>query len=246
MCLFLFAPWPLSFCDRQTMATTSPKILVTGGNAGIGFALCKQLAAKSCHVYLCSRSVKRGEAAVKALREENPAAKVELVQCDTADDASVAAAAAAVKASLGGETLFAIVNNAGVNRGADILDINVYGPKRVCDAFAPLWQSSGGRIVNVGSGGGPSFVAKHPQHQGLLCSWGTTWEQCEALLRTEPWSSGANAGPPDMSASEWTCYCFSKACVHVYTRVLAEQYPDALCSTGAPRTRPEFHTRRPT
>lgn len=226
------------------MANSNPKILVTGGNAGIGFALCKQLASRGCHVYLCSRSVERGEAAVKALLDENPAAKVELVQCDTADDASVAAAAAAVKASLCGETLFAIVNNAGVNRGADIINTNVYGPKRVCEAFAPLWQASGGRIVNLGSGGGPSFVVKHPQHRELMCSWDTTWEQCEAMLRTEPWSAGANVGPPDISAAEWTCYCCSKAALHVYTRVLAKQYPDALCSTGELGTAPHVPSSR--
>ena len=143
------AHWVL---PEELHAGVPKKILVTGGNAGIGFALCTQLAAKGCHVYLCARSVERGEAAVAAIREETPDAKVELVQCDTADDASVAAAAAAVKASLRGETLYAIVNNAGVNRGdpADIINVNVHGPKRVCEAFAPLWQSAGGRVVNVG------------------------------------------------------------------------------------------------
>ena len=247
------AHWVL---PEELHAGVPKKILVTGGNAGIGFALCTQLAAKGCHVYLCARSVERGEAAVAAIREETPDAKVELVQCDTADDASVAAAAAAVKASLRGETLYAIVNNAGVNRGdpADIINVNVHGPKRVCEAFAPLWQSAGGRVVNVGelltapggwvscslplstppgtpplaatrrcgpsvghqspsrpshtapgvlthtatctcvtgSGGGPSFVAKHPQHRELLCFYYTTWEQLEALLETEPWSDGAS------------------------------------------------------
>ena len=46
-------------------------MLVTGGNAGIGKALCKQLAAEfDCHVYMGSRNVERGENAVKEIVAE--------------------------------------------------------------------------------------------------------------------------------------------------------------------------------
>lgn len=82
-----------------------------GGNAGIGFALCKQLCEQGCHVYLCSRSLDKGEAAVKQimaagqlkgkpLRAEDGlkgSGKCELVQLDTSSDASVAKAVEAVK-----------------------------------------------------------------------------------------------------------------------------------------------------
>ena len=136
------------------------RILVTGGNAGIGFALCSQLAEKGCHVYLCSRSIEKGKAAVQQIMEKlGPTAKIELVQCDTSSNDSVAAAAGCVKESLGGETLFAIVNNAGcgLNQAGDVsvdnvINTNLYGPKRVCEAFIPLLQPAGARIVNVGSG----------------------------------------------------------------------------------------------
>ena len=59
------------------------RILVTGGNAGIGYAVCKQLATKGCHVFLCSRSTEKGLTAVKSILDEVPSAKVDLVQCDT-------------------------------------------------------------------------------------------------------------------------------------------------------------------
>jgi NAD(P)-dependent dehydrogenase (short-subunit alcohol dehydrogenase family) len=71
------------------------QVLVTGGNSGIGFAMCKQLATEDdCHVYLGARSEERGSAAVKSILDAAPAAKVELVIIDVGSDESVAAAAA--------------------------------------------------------------------------------------------------------------------------------------------------------
>ena len=86
---------------------------LSGGNSGIGAALCKQLATEDgCFVFLGSRSVERGE---KALSEMGAGveAKVTVVQCDISSPESVAAAAATVKAKLEAP-LFALVNNAGV------------------------------------------------------------------------------------------------------------------------------------
>ena len=87
-------------------------IFVTGGNDGIGFALCKQLAADGHFVYLGSRSAEKGVAAVAAIGEN-----CTLVVCDVTSDSSVAAAAAAVQGMLGGAKLYGIVNNAGTGLG---------------------------------------------------------------------------------------------------------------------------------
>ena len=44
-------------------------ILVTGGNAGIGFALCRQLCVDhGCKVYMGSRNRERGEKALKEIK----------------------------------------------------------------------------------------------------------------------------------------------------------------------------------
>lgn len=209
----------------------SRRILVTGGNAGIGFALCSQLAEKGCHVYLCSRNIDKGMAAVQQIMDQQPAAKVELVPCDTSCDKSVAGAAGLVKESLGGDALYAIVNNAGcgLNQAGDVsvdnvCNTNMYGPKRVCEAFIPLLQPSGARIVNVGSGAGPGFVNKNPQHRDLLCRWSTTWEQLEALAQTKPWDADAPV----------SYYGFSKAGLHVFSRVLSQTHPAITTSTVSP------------
>ena len=52
----------------QTLSGMAKKIIVTGGNAGIGFALCKQLVIEhGCHVFMGSRNAERG--AIIVLRE---------------------------------------------------------------------------------------------------------------------------------------------------------------------------------
>ena len=58
-----------------------------------------------------------------------------------------------------------LVNNAGTGLGhgvtdKDVINTNFYGPKRVCDNFMEMMDPKAGRIVNIGSGGGPSFVKK--------------------------------------------------------------------------------------
>jgi len=58
------------------------RVVVTGGNAGIGFALCKQLALEDgCYVYMGTRSLERGGAALEGLKKEHPecAGKIELL-----------------------------------------------------------------------------------------------------------------------------------------------------------------------
>ena len=88
-------------------------IFVTGGNDGIGLALCKLLVTqKQCFVYMGSRSMERGKAAMDSLGLQ---ANMELVQCDVTEPESVAAAASTVKASLEdkGAKVYGLVNNAG-------------------------------------------------------------------------------------------------------------------------------------
>ena len=75
-------------------------ILVTGGNSGIGFALCKLLVKNhECFVYLGSRSIKKGQEALAAIKNEVPekSDKFELVQIDVLDNDSCLKAAENLK-----------------------------------------------------------------------------------------------------------------------------------------------------
>jgi carbonyl reductase 1 len=211
------------------------KVLVTGGNQGIGYALCKQLALEhDCHVLLSARSQQKGMDAVSKIEsaiatKQGCKGSVDFLKLDTSDDNSVASAAAAFaesKATLGG-----IVNNAGIglNTGhtGDILDTNLYGTKRVCDHFVPFLDETKGRIVNVGSGSGPIYVGsvRSQADRAFLCSGGTTgdatWEDIDEYAKNNLNSSGDPYG-------------LSKALVSCYTGLLARQYPNLLVSCITP------------
>ena len=224
------------------------KVLVTGGNQGIGYALCKQLALEhDCHVLLSARSERKGMAAVSEIEKaiagkSNCKGSVDFLELDTSDDHSVARAASTfakttttattTAASTTGSTppvLGAIVNNAGIglNTGqtGDILNTNLRGTKRVCDKFVPFLDPTEGRIVNLGSGSGPIFVGslRSKADRAFLCAGGTTgdcsWEDIEGFATTN------SSGDP---------YGLSKALVSCYTGLLARQHPNLLVSAVTP------------
>ncbi len=138
--------------------------LVTGGNRGIGFEVCRQLASAGFLVLLTARDARKAKAAADALRS---AGRVEPLVMDVADANSIANAAAEVAKQY--ERLDVLINNAGINydtwetvANADIngtvmetITTNLLGPWRVCQAFVPLLRKSrAGRIVNVSSESG--------------------------------------------------------------------------------------------
>ena len=66
-----------------------------------------------------------------------------------------------MKAKLGNEKLYGLINNAGVATSAEkdvMINTNIYGTKNMTDAFLPLLDPNEGRIVNLGSGAGPMYV----------------------------------------------------------------------------------------
>ena len=209
-------------------------ILVTGGNAGIGRALCKLLASEhGCRVFMGSRSVDKGQAAVASIVEEAPmcAGKIDVVQLDTQSDASVAEAAKSVKASMGGTPLYAVVNNAGAGlahgvTGEAVIDTNLYGPKRVCDQFVPLLSPIEGRIVNVGSGIGPAWMSRaSPEVKATLCDPLVKWEAVEKV---------AQASLAETRGDSRNAYGVSKATLMALTTILVREHPSITASTISP------------
>lgn len=86
--------------------------IVTGANAGIGFAAASALARKGAVVVLACRSRERGEAAVARINESEPSGSVELSLLDLASLDSVRAFADRFTASH--DRLDLLINNAGV------------------------------------------------------------------------------------------------------------------------------------
>jgi NAD(P)-dependent dehydrogenase (short-subunit alcohol dehydrogenase family) len=81
------------------MAEDKTIILLTGGNAGIGFSLAAALLSdKTKHVLLCSRSIDKGELAVKNLQSRELPGTVHL---DVTSEESISAAAKTVEEKYG-------------------------------------------------------------------------------------------------------------------------------------------------
>lgn len=214
-------------------------ILVTGGNQGIGFALCKQLAIDyNCHVFLTARNAERGRAAasqISQLISNTPSCtgSVDFVPLDTGNDESVASAAQETQRILsdkgaGVPLLYGIVNNAGIglNTGdsGDIINVNLYGPKRVVDKFLDLLDPEKGRIVNLGSGAGPNYVSGCSlEDKKILCSpESVTFDFIEEHWRRKMKTGGSNV------------YGLSKALLACYTGILAREHPNILSSCVSP------------
>jgi NAD(P)-dependent dehydrogenase (short-subunit alcohol dehydrogenase family) len=133
------------------------RILITGGNKGLGREAAKRLVAAGHKVWAAARDLEQGRVAA----HETGAHPLVL---DVTDDESVLAAAAAVANSTGG-VLDVLINNAGISGGAvsaegltaqemhEVYDVNVFGPVRVLHAFLPLLERSDAPVVvNVSSG----------------------------------------------------------------------------------------------
>jgi len=57
------------------MSNSAPVIVVTGGNRGIGFEICRQLASRGAQVVLTARQPEAGQAAASRLASRKPAAQ---------------------------------------------------------------------------------------------------------------------------------------------------------------------------
>ena len=81
----------------QHLNMAIPAVFVTGGNGGVGAAICKQLVLDhGCRVFLGCRSVERGKNAIKEMGLGEKEGNISVVQCDVQSDDSVKDAAAKV------------------------------------------------------------------------------------------------------------------------------------------------------
>jgi len=156
----------------RTMSTSSagPVVLITGVSSGIGEAIAEDLLGRGYHVL---GSIRRPGDAVQ-LQRKWPDAFQPLV-FDVTDAVAIAAAVEQVQAILGGRTLKALINNAGINLGGPLMhqplaevrrvfEVNVFGLLAVTQAFLPCLGASrgragpAGRVVNIGSVSGAITV----------------------------------------------------------------------------------------
>jgi len=145
--------------DAKDSSATGTSFLVTGGNDGIGLATVKELARAGGKVFLGSRSLEKGQAALAEI-EANLRGRVTVVEIDITQPASVAAAVEKIKAAGG---LDVLVNNAGngffgrdqnptkldITAVQEAMNVNFFGTVRVTDALLPLLTSAKSAVVFV-------------------------------------------------------------------------------------------------
>ncbi len=130
-------------------------VLLTGASSGIGRTCAEHLAAAGWRVFATSRNPPS---------DSMTDGRIEFLEMDIDDDASVQGAVATIVAKAG--WLDAVVNNAGfallgaiedtdISEAKALFETNFFGALRVCRATMPtLRASGGGHIINIGSLGG--------------------------------------------------------------------------------------------
>lgn len=135
-------------------AVEEPKtVLITGASSGLGLRMTEVLSTNGFLVYAGVHK----QADFKRLEAMD---NVEAVQFDVTKPEEIAKAVKVIEAK--GRGLYGLINNAGVAVFGPVIeipveqlhyqmDVNVYGPYRVTQAFAPLVIKSKGRIATTGS-----------------------------------------------------------------------------------------------
>jgi NAD(P)-dependent dehydrogenase (short-subunit alcohol dehydrogenase family) len=147
--------------------------LVTGGNRGIGFEICRQLSRHGFIVLLGSRDLPRGEAAAKELQDEG--LDVRPVQVDMNDAATFGRLYDLIACDY--ERLDVLINNAGfvidwefsaatvpIEMIRDTFEANFFALVDLTQRLLPLiCKSSDGRIVNQSSVLGSLTLHSEPE-----------------------------------------------------------------------------------
>ncbi len=135
--------------------------LVTGGNRGIGFEICRGLGKLGMHVILAARQPGEGERACATLQGEGLA--VTWQELDVRDPQAIRRVAGRALEQFG--RVDVLVNNAGVYLDEDrsvfdlpvnvlqeTLEVNLTAPLLLCQALVPAMKRRNyGRVVNVSS-----------------------------------------------------------------------------------------------
>ncbi len=213
------------------------RILVTGANKGIGLAIVTAILDEQpdCFVFLGARDADRGRAARDQLvaGDSDRAARVEVVDLDVTSDVSVDRAAARFCAD---GPVYGVVNNAGIGSGAldRVLDVNLHGVRRVCEALLPQIPE-GGRIVQVSSASGPSFLAGcRADRVREFIDPGVTRATLDRLVDEALAIASGGGSFAEHGLGDGSAYGLSKALLNTYTLILARENPDLHVNACTP------------
>jgi NAD(P)-dependent dehydrogenase (short-subunit alcohol dehydrogenase family) len=146
------------------MNDAAPVIVVTGGNRGIGFEICRQLASRGAQVVLTARKAEAGREALEKLAAQRLTARFQPL--DVTSSESAGALRDFLERTFG--RLDVLINNAGIisddeASGLEVklatlrttLETNTLAPLQLSQTLVPLLKRSrAARIVNMSSGMG--------------------------------------------------------------------------------------------
>jgi NAD(P)-dependent dehydrogenase (short-subunit alcohol dehydrogenase family) len=146
------------------MNDATPIIVVTGGNRGIGFEICRQLVTRGAQVVLTARKSEAGREAVEKLAAQKLTARFHPLDVTSSESAS--ALRDFLERTFGRQDV--LINNAGIitddeASGLEVklsivrttLETNTLAPLQLSQTLLPLLKRSrAGRIVNMSSGMG--------------------------------------------------------------------------------------------
>jgi NAD(P)-dependent dehydrogenase (short-subunit alcohol dehydrogenase family) len=137
---------------------------ITGGNSGIGKEACTQIASKGYQVFVGARNKKRGEKAVKEIKDKSGSSHVKLILIDLSSKASILQASELLHQEI--DQLDVLIHNAAdfditrkkaaysVDNIETIWATNHIGPVQLTNSLLDLIQKSEqGRILTVSSKG---------------------------------------------------------------------------------------------
>ena len=169
--------------DTRTSELDGRVALVTGGGSGLGRAICQDLAGRGAHVLVADIDVAGAEQTVALIGDGG---RAEAVALDVTDRAAVDDVVAKASAEHGA-AFDLLVNNAGTDRGADLVDVdddqwhgvfavNVHGPMYLSRAFVRHLVEQGAPLgdvvcvvsisaLTVGAGAGAYNSSKAAMHK---------------------------------------------------------------------------------
>jgi NAD(P)-dependent dehydrogenase (short-subunit alcohol dehydrogenase family) len=194
----------------ETTLSMSKYVIVTGGNAGIGFETAKELCRQGYYVTITARSSEKGSEAVAEIKKDIPDAKIGYMVMELKDLNSVRSFANEYISS--NLPLHILLNNAGImNTPYEMtkdgfeaqFQVNHLGHFLLTHYLIPVIQKSrkGGRVINVSS-------RAHLRWSGPL--------NLEAV-QTES----------ERNYDGWKCYGRSKLANILTARKLAQNFPVA-------------------
>ncbi len=198
------------------------RILITGANKGIGYAIVERLldSSNAYNIILTSRDPKLGQEALKKLQAKKyqPSTTLTYQQLDVNDEKSVQGLIAWLEKS--GDKIDVLVNNAGVNlKHADLeqskktIETNYLSLVNLTEKLRP-YLTEDAKVISISSGLGALSCQSSSLRKQLQVSPLNEEDLQKIQLNLETYYKDFRSYHPIVEAS----YCASKALLNAYTR----------------------------